>query len=78
MTHLFQPLDLTVNSWAKNFLREKFAAWYAMKVKESLDEGIDLEDMDIKTPLSIMKPLHAFWLIDLYNKFTSKKEEKSS
>ena len=73
LTHLFQPLDLTVNSSAKNFLREKFAAWYAMKVKESLDEGIDLEDVDIKTPLSIMKPLHASWLIDLYNEFTSEK-----
>ena len=27
MTHLFQPLDFTVNSWAKNFMREKFADW---------------------------------------------------
>ena len=29
MTHLFQPLDLTMNSWTKNFMREKFAEWYA-------------------------------------------------
>ena len=29
MTHLFQPLDLTVNSWAKNYMKEKFAEWYA-------------------------------------------------
>ena len=25
MTHLFQPLDLTVNSWAKAFMKEKIA-----------------------------------------------------
>ena len=39
MTHLFQPLDLTVNSWAKNFVRDKFAAWYAAQIKEGLDAG---------------------------------------
>ena len=28
MTHIFQPLDLTVNSWAKKFKKEKHAVWY--------------------------------------------------
>ena len=65
MTHIFQPLDLTVNSWAKDFMREKFATWYAGKIKENLDKGEQLENIDIKTPLSVMKPLHATWLIEL-------------
>ena len=73
MTHIFQPLDLTVNSWAKDFMREKFATWYAGKIKENLDKGEQLENIDIKTPLSVMKPLHATWLIELYNALTSEK-----
>jgi len=73
MTHLFQPLDLTVNSWAKNFMKEKFATWYAQQVKESLDRGIKIDDVDIKMPLTVIKPLHGKWIIELYNVLTSAK-----
>ena len=73
MTHLFQPLDLTVNSWAKRYMKEKFASWYAQKIREGLDSGIKIVDIDIKTQLTVMKPLHAKWLIDLYNDLTSAK-----
>ena len=68
MTHLFQPLDFTVNSCAKNFMREKFADW---SVKEGLDSGKDQEDIEVKMPSSIMKPMHAQWIIELYNELTS-------
>ena len=71
MTHLFQPLDLTVNSWAKNFVREKFAQWYASQFREGLDSGKDLEDIEVKTPLSLIKPMHAQWIIELHNELTS-------
>ena len=27
MTHLFQPLDLTINGKAKRFMKEKFTTW---------------------------------------------------
>ena len=27
VTHLFQPLDLTINGKAKRFMKEKFATW---------------------------------------------------
>ena len=36
-----------------------------------MDEGIGLEDIDIRFQQTTMKPLHANWLIDLYNKLTS-------
>ena len=29
MTHLFQPLDLTVNDYSKQFMKQKFVEWYA-------------------------------------------------
>lgn len=73
MTHLFQPLDLTVNSWAKKFMKEKFAMWYCSKIKEALDKGIAIDEIDIKTPLTMIKPLHAKWLIEMYDELTSDK-----
>ena len=34
MTHFFQPLDLTVNGSAKNFMRKKFVTWYAEEINK--------------------------------------------
>ena len=56
MTHLFQPLDLTVNSCAKNYMLEKFAEWYASQIREGLDSGKDQEGIEVKMPSSVMKP----------------------
>ena len=76
MTNLFQPLDLTVNSLAKAFMKEKFAQWFASQIRQGLDSNKDIEDIEIKTPLSVLKPLHAQWLIDLYNELTSSEGRK--
>ena len=32
-----------------------------------------MEDIDVQLRLSLLKPLHASWLVDLYNEFTSSK-----
>ena len=40
-------------------------------LREGLDSGKDLEDIEVKTPLSVMKPMHAQWIIELYNELTS-------
>ena len=73
MTHLFQPLDLTVNSSAKAFLKKKFTEWFSQKIEEGLSEGKDLEDIDIPLTLSVLKPSHASWVVDLYNYLTTTK-----
>ena len=73
MTHLFQPLDLTVNSSAKAFLKAKFTEWFSQKIEEGLSEGKDLEDIDIPLTLSVLKPSHASWVVDLYNYLTTTK-----
>ena len=67
MTHLFQPLDLTVNGSAKAFLKAKFTEWFSQKIEECLNEGKDLEDIDIPLTLPLLKTLHASWVFDLYN-----------
>ena len=52
-------------------MKKKFALWYADQVKSELDKGKNIEEIDISMKLSILKPLHAKWLIDLYNYMTS-------
>ena len=47
MTHFFQPLDLTVNGSAKTFLRKKFTEYYAAAVKEQIDGGKQLDDIQV-------------------------------
>ena len=67
-TDRLQPLDISTNKPAKDFLRSKFHFWYADKLSAQLDEksnGAPLQPVDLR--LSIMKPLEARWMIQLYN-----------
>lgn len=71
MTHFFQPLDLTVNGEAKRFMKDKFTAWYSNEVKQQIESGGDSTDVNVDLRLTVLKPLHAVWLVDLYNHLTS-------
>ena len=73
MTHFFQPLDLTVNQSAKHFMRNKFIAYYSDAVKQELDKGSQIEDIEVDLRLTAIKPLHAQWLVKMYDFFTSEK-----
>ena len=72
MTNLFQPLDLTVNGSAKAFMKRKFTDWYSSSISKQLDEGKAIDDVDMDLKLSILKPLHAHWIKELYDYMTSK------
>ena len=39
MTHLFQPLDLTVNKLCKSYLARLFLGWYAQQIENQLSLG---------------------------------------
>ena len=69
-TDRLQPLDVSTNKPAKDFLRSKFQT-YAEKLSIQLDEksskGTPLKPVDLK--LSVVKPLGGRWMIDLYNHF---------
>ena len=73
MTHFFQPLDLTVNGSAKKLMRKQFITYYSSTVKNQLERGKQLEDIEVNFRLSAIKPLHAQWLINMYNFFTAEK-----
>ena len=74
LTNHFQPLDLSVSSHAKTFLKEKFQQWYAQQVQKELNSGKNIYQVDIESKLSIMKPIHAHWIISLYDKFRNSDE----
>lgn len=64
-TDRLQPLDVSVNRAAKQFLRSKFENWYADNIVAQKDTGKEIEPVDMR--LSIVKPIAAKWMIDLYN-----------
>lgn len=71
MTHFFQPLDLTVNGSAKNFARKEFITYYSSTVQQQLECGKTVEDIEVDFRLTTLKPLHAQWLVNMHNFFTT-------
>ena len=60
-TDRLQPLDLSVNNPAIDFLRSKFQQWYKTEICQQLDRGMT-EEVDMR--MNVMKPLAAQWVID--------------
>ena len=71
ITHLLQPLDLTVNKVAKDFTKKKFWEWFSGQISIGLENGKELEDIEIDYCLSVLRPLHATWLISFYGYISS-------
>ena len=75
LTYLFQPLDVQggPNGYAKLFMKKKFTLWYADQIQRTMDGNRfkSMEDIDIDLKLSVLKPLHASWLIELFDHITS-------
>ena len=71
MTKYYQPLDLTVNGYAKGFLKKRFTEWYSTQFLTYLDNGSSIDDIQIGLQLSKMKPIHAGWIVEFYNFITT-------
>ena len=54
-------------------MKRRFTEWYSQGIWKELESGQELNDFDTKLTLTILKPLHASWLADLYNYLTSQK-----
>ena len=52
-------------------MRKQFIIYYSSSVKQQLDSGKQLEDIDVDFRLTVLKPLHAQWLVNMFNFFTS-------
>lgn len=62
-TDWLQPLNISVNKPAKDFLHGKFQHWYSEEVRKQLSRN---EDVKVNLAMSVVKPLGAQWLIALY------------
>ena len=59
MTKYYQPLYLTVNGHAIRYLKNKFSGWNWNQISKKLEEDVNIDAMDVKLHLTILKPLHA-------------------
>ena len=70
-TNRLQPMDLTVNKAAKDFLKRKFTSWYAQQVAVQL-KGQDINDDDFQVQpvdlsMAAMKHIGARWLEEMHS-----------
>ena len=71
MTHFFQLLDRTVNGAAKKFIRNEFTSYYSEQVLHQLQAGTSEDEISVDLKLTTIKPLHAQWLVNLFNFMTT-------
>ena len=64
---------MTINRAAKAFLKRKYSEWYSGEISKALADGIALDHIEIKLKLSVLKPLQAKWIAELYSYLTSEK-----
>ena len=54
-------------------MKNKFNSWYTNQVTKQLDEGVKLDEVNVRLLLSTLKLLYAGSIVDLYNEMTSEK-----
>ena len=64
MTNFLEPLDLTVNSYVKKFMRGKFNAWYSLQIGNQLDAGKQLQDIECYNDMTTTaaQKCHSRWV----------------
>jgi hypothetical protein len=66
-TDRLQPLDVSVNKAAKENLRNQFQEWYSEQIFQQLQEDSETPPQPVDLRMSIVKPLSAKWMINLYD-----------
>ena len=71
-TDCLQPLDVSVNKAAKDFLKSKFREWYATQILQQLEKGASVDELQpVDMQLSTMKSLCAQWIVAMFDYFKS-------
>ena len=67
-TNLLQPLDISVNKPAKQFLKNKFEKWYADQIIQQIQDRRDVGEVELN-PIDLssrcLKELGAQWLVEM-------------
>ena len=64
---------MTINQSAKSFIAEKYNTWFSGEVTKQLMQGQDPCDVKVPLQLTVIKPLHAKWILELYNRLKGEK-----
>ena len=54
--------------YCKKFCKNKFATWYSAEVQKQVDNRVNFEDVNVERKLSVLKPTHATWLVEMYQR----------
>ena len=57
-------------------MMDKFNKWFTETLRKELDAGKSLDEISIKFKFTAMKPLHAKWVIDVFNQLSSFERKK--
>ena len=63
LTIHLQPLGLTVNEVAENFIKKKFVDWYVKQVTSGTESGVNIDDINVDLKMSMLKPPHMSCII---------------
>ena len=61
---------------AKCFMKDTFTTWYSAEVQKQMESGNSTDEIEVDLRLSVLKPLHATWLVSLYNHLTGSVEKR--
>ena len=64
-TDLLQPMDITVNKPAKDFLKQKFEQWYSDEVVKQLNAISDIESAELQPVNLCMAAVSAQWMVEM-------------
>ena len=67
-TDRLQPLDVSINKTAKEFLRRQFQEWHAAKISDQMlkhNKGSSIQPVDLS--MAVVKPLGARWMVKFYD-----------
>ena len=73
-TGKLQPLDVGLNDQFKGLIKQEFSRWYANEVQEAMKQGISISDIKVDLKASMMKPLHANWLMSTISSLSNKND----
>ena len=62
-----------MNRSEKAFFKRRFTKWYSNEIHWQLDEGKQIDQIGVLLCLSVLKPLHAKWIVEFYNDMTTPK-----
>ena len=62
---------MAINGVVKSFLKSNSSEWYSKEIAKALDKEQDVHEVNVDATLTVMKPIHAQWIIGLCDRLSS-------